>query len=130
MRSGAPKGTDTVYAIEAANPELADVIKTLKTTYAVLGGAYDDSTKDLDLATFDGRRTFILAELHRVREQGEQRQSPHLPHEACSLILIGVLRPAKLARLRGGVLARQRLAFHCTLPPPARLSLRCSVTRR
>jgi len=60
-------GTDTVYAIEAANPELADIIKSLKTTYAVLGGQFEDNTKTLDTSTFDGRRTLIQHELHRVR---------------------------------------------------------------
>ena len=62
----AAQGTDTVYAIEAVNPELADIIKSLKTTYAVLGGQFEDNTKTLDTATFDGRRTLIQHELHRV----------------------------------------------------------------
>ncbi len=62
----AAAGTDTVYAIEAANPELADIIKSLKTTYAVLGGQFEDNTKTLDTSTFDGRRTLIQHELHRV----------------------------------------------------------------
>jgi len=101
MRSGAPKGTDTVYAIEAANPELADVIKTLKTTYAVLGGAYDDSTKDLDLATFDGRRTFILAELHRLEVQCDTKMNAGLNPRSKDYIRLKIQIEKGLSQVKG-----------------------------
>ena len=128
-----------MYAIEAAKPELADVIKTLKTTFAVLGGRYKDTTGDLNLKTFDGRRTFILSDLHRVSETpvapvivwgvGGCAMGKSGARHSFNCCIVSVSCGFWIPVWPSGNRVKARLAFHGTVSLVSH-SLRCSATPR
>eukprot|EP01138_Halocafeteria_seosinensis_P014145 gb/GECG01014443.1/.p1 GENE.gb/GECG01014443.1/~~gb/GECG01014443.1/.p1 ORF type:complete len:296 (+),score=65.72 gb/GECG01014443.1/:1-888(+) len=74
---------DTLYEVEQASPELANLIRRLKALNAVLGGEDTQDPKNMpDEKTFDGKRTLLLMHMHNIEQLCDARDNSGLSKES------------------------------------------------
>lgn len=89
---------DNLYRIQAANPELAGLMRRLKTIYAITGGEVPATTtgkKD----DFNAKKSVIIAQLHNFDQLCEARDSSGLAKDSRDMIRLKVTVQSELTKL-------------------------------
>lgn len=89
---------DNLYKIQAVNPELANLLRRVKTIYAICGGdvpAVGPGKKD----DFQAKKSILIGQLHNFDQLVQARDTCGLPHDSRDFIRLKTTVAVELKKL-------------------------------